>query len=267
MSLRGPLRWGAAGLGGALLVLLALPLVGLLGRLSPDALARGLSDPRLPAALGLSLGTTALAVTAVVLTGTPLAWWLATSARRRARAVEALVALPIVVPPAVIGVALLAALGRRGLFGPALEAVGLSLAFRTSAVVLAQAVVAAPFFVQAATNAFREVDVDLMLVARTLGASPMQAFLRVALPVARRGLLGGVGLAAARALGEFGATLLFAGNLPGRTQTMPLAIYSALETDVEVAVVLSLVLVVLGATVLGGLRALGGLSGWAARRP
>jgi molybdate transport system permease protein len=189
-----------------------------------------------------------------VLTGTPLAWWLATSSSRTARAVEVVVDLPIVIPPAVIGVALLQTFGRRGLLGPPLDALGVGVPFTERAVLLAQVVVSAPFFVQAAANAFRKVDLDILIVARTLGASPTRAFFRIAIPIARPGLVVGASLAWARALGEFGATLLFAGNLPGRTQTMPLAILSALESDVRVAIVFSLVLAALGTILLIGLR-------------
>src|SRR5690606_27028473 len=126
--------------------------------------------------------------------------------------------------------------------------------FTESAVILAQLVVSAPFFVQAAANAFRKVDADMMIVARTLGASQGSAFLRVAVPVALPGLVAGASLAWARALGEFGATLLFAGNMTGKTQTMPLAIYSALEADVRLAVVFSLVLAGVGVLLLAGIR-------------
>ncbi len=158
------------------------------------------------------------------------------------------------IPPAVIGVALLQTFGRRGLLGPSLDAVGVAVPFTESAVMLAQVVVSAPFFVQAAANAFRKVELDLLIVARTLGASRATAFFRVALPVALPGLVVGASLAWARSLGEFGATLLFAGNMPGETQTMPLAIFSALEADVRVAVVFSLVLAGLGAVLLLTLR-------------
>jgi molybdate transport system permease protein len=191
----------------------------------------------------------------VVGTGTPLAWWLAVAPARRTRWIELLVDLPIVVPPAVVGIALLQTFGRSGLLGGALEVVGVRVPFTTLAVVLAQVVVSAPFYVQSAAAAFRRVDPDLLIVARTLGQSPSGAFLRVAVPLATPGLIGGAALSWARALGEFGATLLFAGNLPGTTQTMPLAIYSALESDVRVAVALSLVLAAMAILLLLGLRA------------
>ncbi|MFW6198358.1 MAG: molybdate ABC transporter permease subunit, partial [Acidobacteriota bacterium] len=209
-----------------LVVLLALPLLALALSASPADIRAGASDPLFAPALWLSLRTTLLSLGLTVLTGTPLAWWLATSSSRLSRAVELVVDLPIVIPPAVIGVALLQAFGRAGLLGPTLGAVGITVPFTESAVLLAQIVVSAPFFVQAAANAFRKVEPDLLIVARTLGASPSAAFFRVAVPVALPGLVVGASRAWARSLGEFGATLLFAGNMPGTTQTMPLAIYT-----------------------------------------
>lgn len=244
----------AAALGASLVALLALPVVALATSTSWDDLRAGLAHPLFTPSLLLSLRTTALSLGLIVATGTPLAWWLARSRAASARAVGVLVELPIVVPPAVIGVALLQAFGRRGLLGPALEPLGLALPFTEAAVVLAQVVVAAPFYVRAAAGALGSVDEDLLLVARSLGASPVGAFLRVAVPAATPGLLAGASLAWARALGEFGATLLFAGNLSGRTQTMPLAIFSALESDVRAAVVLSLVLAAVGTVLLLVLR-------------
>lgn len=248
------MRTGAWLLGGALFVVLLLPLVALLVSSSPAELAAGAASPLFAPALALSLRTTLLSLLLIVVTGTPLAWWLASSPSRVTRVAEVIVDLSIVIPPAVVGVALLRALGRRGLLGPALEQLGVTLPFTATAVVLAQVVVAAPFYVQAAANAFRKVDLDLLIVARTLGATRARAFTRVAVPVALPGLVAGASLAWARALGEFGATLLFAGNFRGTTQTMPLAILSALESDVRVAVVFSLVLVALGGLLLTALR-------------
>lgn len=250
------LRAGAPGrlLGFALVLLLALPLVALVFSATVEDVLAGVSHPLFGPALSLSVRTTVISLAVVVVTGTPLAWWLATGRSRATAAVEVVVDLPIVIPPAVVGVALLSTFGRRGLLGPTLEGLGWSVPFTTTAVVLAQVVVAAPFFVQAAANAFRKVDLDLLIVARTLGASPSQAFFRVAVPVALPGLVVGASLAWARALGEFGATLLFAGNLSGVTQTMPLAIYTALERDVRVALVFSLVLAAFGAVLLVALR-------------
>jgi len=231
-----------------ILLLLGVPLVALAVASSPSDLLAGIRSPVFAPALWLSVRTTVASVAVVLVGGTPLAWWLASGEGRAVRIAEALVDLPIVIPPAVVGIALLETYGRSGLFGAQLTALGIQVPFTTLAVVLAQVVVSTPFYVQAAAAAFRRVDRDLLLVARTLGQTRRGTFLRVALPIALPGLVGGAALAWARALGEFGATLLFAGNLPGTTQTMPLAIYAALESDVKVAVALSLVLA--GASVL-----------------
>lgn len=241
-------------LAGLLLGLLVLPLVALVLASSPASLQQGMGHRLFAPALWLSARTTAVSLVIVVVSGTPLAWWLATARPGRARVVAALVDVPIVIPPAVVGVALLEALGRQGLLGPVLASFGITLPFSTAAVVVAQVVVSSPFYVQAATNAFRRVDPDLMAVARTLGASPPAAFVRVALPVAMPGLVGGAALAWARSVGEFGATLLFAGNFPGTTQTMPLAIYTALESDVDAAVAIAVVLAGIALAVLVALR-------------
>jgi molybdate transport system permease protein len=238
----------------ALVGLMVLPLVALALSSSVQDLRAAAADPMFAPALWLSLRTTLVSLALTLVMGTPLAWWLASSRSRAAGVVAVLVELPIVIPPAVVGVALLQTFGRRGLFGPALEGAGVVLPFTENAVVLAQLVVSAPFYVQAAANAFRSIDADTLIVARTLGASPGAAFRRVALPIALPGLIAGASLAWARALGEFGATLLFAGNMTGETQTMPLAIFSALESDVRLAVVFSLVLAGIGALLLVGLR-------------
>jgi molybdate transport system permease protein len=241
-------------LAGLLVVLLTVPLIGLAVSTSPAELLAGAASPLFAPALWLSLRTTLVSLLVIVVTGTPLAWWIASSNGRSARVIEVLVDLPIVIPPAVVGVALLQTFGRRGLLGPVLADLGIGVPFTEGAVLLAQIVVSAPFYVQAAANAFRRIDVDILIVARTLGASPTAAFFRIAVPIALPGLVVGMSLAWARALGEFGATLLFAGNLSGRTQTMPLAILTALESDVRLAVVFSLVLAAMGGLVLVGLR-------------
>ena len=239
-----------------MLSLLVLPVLALVLATSPADLAAGLRHPLFAPALWLSARTSVIALVVVLAAGTPLAWWLAAARAGPTRAVELLMRLPIVIPPAVVGIGLLATFGRSGVLGPLLQALGLQVPFSAAAVVLAQVVVAAPFYVQSAAAAFRRVDADLLIVARTLGQRPAGAFLRVTLPLAMPGLIGGASLAWARALGEFGATLLFAGNLPGVTQTMPLAIYTALESDVRVARALSLALAVLGLGLLLALRLL-----------
>jgi molybdate transport system permease protein len=230
-------------LGAGLLAFLMLPLIALVVTGSLSELLAGLRHPVTAPALLLSLITTTVSLVVVICGGTPLGWWLGRSRGRAARWVSTVVQLPIVVPPAVAGIALLLAFGRRGLLGPALGFLGITVPFTTAAVVLAQVFVSAPFFVQAAAAAFAAIDESLLGVARTLGATPARVFFRIALPLARRGLLAGAALSWARALGEFGATLMFAGNLTGRTQTVPLAIYTALESDLRAAQALSLVLV------------------------
>jgi molybdate transport system permease protein len=256
---RGPrdLLWraGAGLLSAGLLLLVALPLAGLFFTATPRALLAGLADPLVAPAVRLTLATTAASVVFVVASGTPLAWAIARRRTRAARVLETALQLPVVLPPAVAGVALLLAFGRRGLLGPALAAVGIGLPFSRAAVVLAASFVAAPFYLQAAVAAFRRLDPDLLLAARTLGASPARVFFTVAIPVSLPSLAGGATLCAARALGEFGATLMFAGNMTGRTQTLPLAIYTALESDLRTAQSLSVVLVAVAFGLLVAIRA------------
>ncbi|MEE9385305.1 MAG: ABC transporter permease [Nannocystaceae bacterium] len=232
-------------LGSGLFIFLLLPIAALFLASSPSELWVALQHPLVLPALALSARTTCFSLAIIVVTGTPLAWFLARTHARWARIIEPVVELPIVIPPAVMGIALLLAFGRHGLLGPFLSNFGPSIPFTSVAVIMAQVLVAAPFYVQSATTGFRSVDEDLLLVARTLGASPVGAFLRVAVPVALPSLVGGAALSWARAIGEFGATLLFAGNFPGRTQTMPLSIYSALHSDIRVATAIAIVLAII----------------------
>jgi molybdate transport system permease protein len=237
-----------------LLATLLLPMLGLLLSASPAELWAGLKHPAVAPALWLSARTSFLALALVTLLGTPLAYWLAKARSATAELVSLAIDLPIVVPPAVVGIALLASFGQRGLLGPSLAALGWRIPFSTGAVVLAQIVVSAPFYLQSAATAFRKVDVDSIIVARTLGASAPMAFARVAVPIALPGLLSGAALSWARSLGEFGATLVFAGSLSGVTQTMPLAIYATLESDVRAALGLSVLLAAVGVALLFCLR-------------
>jgi molybdate transport system permease protein len=248
----------AAAAGGMLLLVLALPVLGLVAGTSPAELWAAILEPGTQAALGLSLRTTLVSLAVMLALGTPLAWSLSRWRGPGRRLALSLVELPIVLPPAVLGVALLETFGRAGALGPALSSVGISLPFSTAAVVLAQVLVGAPLYVLAATAAFEAVDDDLLLVGRTLGAGPTRAWWTIALPVAAPGLLSGAALAWARALGEFGATLMFAGNLPGRTQTLPLAIYGALERDMGQARAAAVLLVGVALVLLLSVRALGG---------
>jgi len=230
-------------LGGALVLFLLLPVAGLVSGTSLADIRAGLRHPLVAPALELSLATTTLSVALVILFGTPLAWAIARADSRSTRLLESALKLPIVLPPAVAGLGLLLALGRQSLLGGVLYRHGLAVPFTSAAVVLAQVFVSAPFFVEAAISAFRRLDPSLIVIARTLGATPGRVLFRVGLPLAAPGLISGAALCWARALGEFGATLMFAGSLGGRTQTLPLAIYAALETDLNAARALSLVLV------------------------
>ena len=253
---------GAGLSGGVLVVILCLPMLALIATTSPSALRQGLSNPVVGPALWLSLKTSGLSLALSVGLGTPLAWWLARANGRAARLLETALQVPVVMPPAVAGVALLLTFGRRGLpswFG--LE--DASLAFTTAAVVLAQTFVAAPLYVQTAIVAFRRIEPDTLAVARSLGASPPRVFFSVALPLAAHGLRAGAALSWARALGEFGATLMFAGNLGGVTQTVPLAIYTALESDFAAAQSLSVALMVFAFGLLFVLRRRSSGAGWA----
>jgi molybdate transport system permease protein len=235
----------------ALALFLAVPLAALVIRAAGSSqLLSSLGKPIVLEALRLSLLTTIVVLFLSLTLGSPLALILA---RRRFRGVmllDTLVDLPIVLPPAVAGLALLLAFGRRGLLGPALSAVGVELPFTTAAVVLASFFVAAPFYIRAARSGFLSVPREFEEAARVEGATEWQVFRFVTVPVAAPALLGGAILCWARALGEFGATIMFAGQFLGRTQTMPLAIYAALESDLDAALALSVILLVISFALL-----------------
>ncbi len=234
---------------------LVLPVVGLLVRAPWSTLPQRLTEPGILAALRLSLLTATSATVVCLVLGVPLAWVLARVDIPARRFVRALVTVPLVLPPVVGGVALLLVLGRRGLVGSWLYATfGVSLPFTTTGVVVAEAFVAMPFLVISVEGALRGADARYEEAAATLGASRWTAFRRVTLPLIAPGITAGAVLCWARALGEFGATITFAGNFPGKTQTMPLAVYLALEQDLDSAIVLSLVLLVVSVTILIGLR-------------
>jgi molybdate transport system permease protein len=241
-----------AGLGLAFLV---LPLAGLVIRAPWTTLPERLTEPGVLAALRLSLVTASLATALCVVLGVPLAWMLARVQFPGRRVVRALVTVPLVLPPVVGGVALLLVFGRRGLVGSWLDSTfGISLPFTTAGVVLAEAFVAMPFLVIAVEGALRGSDTRYEEAAATLGAGRWTTFRRVTLPLVAPGLAAGAVLCWARALGEFGATITFAGNFPGRTQTMPLAVYLALENDLQAAIVLSLILLIVSVAILASLR-------------
>lgn len=236
------------------LVLLILPLVSIFLRIPPGDLMARIASPVVLQALRLSLITSAGATALVLIAGLPLAYLLATRDFPAKRIVETLVDLPMVLPPTVAGLGLLLAFGRAGLAGDALDLMGISLPFTTLGVVVAQAFVAAPFFVNAARAGISSVDPRLVRAAASLGASPFYILVRVLLPLSAPALIAGASMSWARALGEFGATITFAGNLPGVTQTMPLAVYTALQTDLEAAVALSVILLVASFALLFTLR-------------
>lgn len=242
---------------GALVVFLSLPVAALILRAVPLGAGAWL-DPATLAALELSLITASLSALLTLAVGTPAAWLLARNEFRGKAAIDTLIDLPMVLPPAVAGLALLMAFGRRGLTGPALSVLGVELPFTTAAVVIAETFVAAPFYVRAARVGFAGVDRKLEQMSALLGVSDARTFARITLPLAGPALVSGLMMTYARALGEFGATIMFAGNFPGRTQTMPLAIYAGLEGNLDSALALSLILVVVSFALLFGIRRVGG---------
>ncbi len=239
------------GLTGVTVIFLGLPLVALVVRTVDEVQDRGAVASGtwriLRQALTLSLTSSLAALVVILVFGTPLAYILARKRFWGATLIDTLVDLPMILPPAVAGLALLMAFGKRGVLGGELDALGLSIAFSTAAVIIAQIFVACPFFIRAARAGFARVDPDLERAAADLGAPPWRVFLNVTLPLVRPSLLAGAILAWARALGEFGATIMFAGNYPGTTQTMPLAIYQRYEAG-DLTTALFLAVVLLGAS-------------------
>lgn len=238
------------------LTFLTLPVVAIFTEAGPRQLLDSLDDPSSRDALWLSLQTTTIAIAIIVVVGTPAAYLLATRAFRGRALVVTLLELPLVLPPAVAGIALLAALGPNGLLGGLVEDAGVHLVLQTAGVVVALVFVAAPFHLRAAQSAFAAVDPAWREASRTLGASEARTFVRIAIPAALPGLGAGIALAWGRALGEFGATLMFAGSFRGITQTAPLAIYDRFATDFDGALALSAVLVAVSAGLLLSMKLL-----------
>ncbi len=245
------------------LVFLVLPVVAIFADSTPSELVASLDDPAAREALWLSARTTAAALGIILLVGTPAAYFLATRRFRGRSVVVTLIELPLVLPPAVAGIGLLAALGPSGILAP----LGISTSLSTLAVIVALTFVASPFYVRQAQASFGAVDATLVDAARTLGASEGETFARIVVPTAMPGLVAGTALALGRALGEFGATLMFAGSFVGVTQTVPLAIYDRFATDFQGALALSAVLVAASAAILlavkfvRGAEAFGGVGG------
>lgn len=235
---------------GLTLVFLMVPVLALFLRTSPGHLISQLGDDVVVDALLVTLKTNAIAFGITLVVGTPAAYLLATRRFPGRSVVLTLLELPLVLPPAVAGIGLLAAFGRMGLLGDQLSAMGITVGFTQAAVVLAVLFVAGPFYLRQAVASFEAVDADLVLAARTLGAGPGRAFWRVALPLASGGLGAGAALSLARGVGEFGATIMFAGSLQGVTQTVTLAIYQEFDVNFDIALSIGVLLVLLSAAVL-----------------
>jgi len=229
---------------------LLLPILAIFLQVPPRELVAHLGDRAAVDALVVTAKTTAIANALILLFGTPAAYLIATRSFRGRTLLVTLVELPLVLPPAVAGIGLLAAFGRLGLLGSTLGAFGLEVGFTQAAVVLAVTFVASPFYVRAAIAAFEAIDPNLPAAARTLGAGPARTFFRVALPLAAGGLGAGWALAFARGIGEFGATILFAGSLQGVTQTLSLAVYEQFDVNFDVALAIGAELVVVSAAIL-----------------
>lgn len=225
------------------LLFLAVPIAALFYRASFTDIAAALQQESARQAVGLSFLTTAVTLCVAVVSGTPVAYWLSSNHFGLKRGIDTLIDLPAVLPPSVAGLALLMAFGRQGLLGAYLYPLGIRIPFTSLAVVMAQTFVAAPLYVRAATIGFSSLDPELEAAAALDGGNRWQIFWQVRVPICWTALLGGLITTWARALGEFGATILFAGNFPGRTQTMPLAIYLGFEQDLNAALALSAVLI------------------------
>lgn len=247
---------GLAVAAGVTFAFLLLPLLALFLRVSPGTLAAQLASPVARDALLVSLKTSLIAHAIVLALGTPVAYLLGTRRFRGRALLITAVELPLVLPPAVAGIGLLAAFGRLGLLGGALDEAGISIPLTQAAVVLAVIFVSSPFYLRQAIAAFEALDPRLIEASRTLGAGPARTFRRIALPLAGGGLAAGSSLAWARGLGEFGATIMFAGSLQGRTQTLPLAIYAELGRDFDVALAIGALLVLVSVGVLVAVKLL-----------
>ncbi|MBK7893796.1 MAG: ABC transporter permease [Candidatus Promineifilaceae bacterium] len=253
--------WVTAVLATFMSLFLILPLVGLVWRAFSLPGTAVLDQSSLVSAILLSLSTTAVSVLLIILLGTPLAYVLARYPLPGKRLLTVFIELPIVMPPVVAGLGLLAVFGRRGLLGLPLAELGITITFSGTAVVLAQIFVASPFYIRAAQSRFAALPREFEDAAAVDGANRWQIFRHIMLPLSRNGLLAGLILSWARALGEFGATILFAGNLQGSTQTMPLLVYASLERDLRITFITALILLGLAVVAFGVTRWLTGLDG------
>lgn len=257
LAWQAPPPWPLVAAAAAALAFVGLPAVALAIRAGPGRLLQALADPALRQALALTLWTSAVAALAAAAAGIPLAYLLATRRFVGRGLAEAAVQLPLVLPPVVAGLGLLLAFGRRGLLGPALSATGVSVPFTPAAVVMAQAFAGLPFVVQTVRQGIEAIDPSLLAAARTLRAGEAYTLRRIVLPLAFPSALTGLLLAWARALAEFGATITFAGNLPGVTRTLTVAVYVALQSDPDRAVAAALLLLAVSLALLAGVRVLG----------
>ncbi|TFH50641.1 MAG: molybdate ABC transporter permease subunit [Methanothrix sp.] len=244
------LKTGVAALLVLTMAFIALPVIALFLKSPLDKTLGSLYDPMVLDALRLSLTTSTLTTIVVVIIGTPIAYVSARFHYIGKELADSLIDLPVIMPPAVAGIALLVAFGRMGIVGHYLNAFGISIAFTTLAVIMAQVFVSSPFYIRQARTSFEDVDLAFENAARPLGASRAYTFFYVILHIAMNGLISGAIMAFARSLGEFGATIMFAGNFQGRTQTMPLAIYTAMQGDLDVSLCLSIILVAISFVVI-----------------
>jgi len=247
---------GAAFLIASVTLYLALPIVALFFRTTPELFFSSLNDPEVIAALTLSLVTSVISLAVVIVIGTPFAYVHCRSQYPGKVVVDTLIDLPLVLPPAVAGVALLVLYGRAGLVGKYASLLGVPIAFTTLAVIMAQIFVASPFYLRQAKSIFDQLDPAYEQTARTLGAGPVRVFLRVVVPMTAGGLVSGAVMTFGRALGEFGATIMFAGNLPGVTQTMPLAVYVNMSGNFNVGLTISILLVLISFAIMIAVRLL-----------
>jgi molybdate transport system permease protein len=239
----------------AVTLYLALPIVALFLRMTPDLFFDTLHDPDVASALWLSLFTTVISLSVVVLVGTPFAYFHSRYSYPGKVVVDTLIDLPLVLPPAVAGVALLVLYGRVGILGRYFNMLGISIAFTTLAVIMAQIFVASPFYLRQAKSLFEQLDPAYEQTARTLGASSMRTLVQITIPMTATGLVSGAVMTFGRALGEFGATIMFAGNLPGVTQTMPLAVYVGMEgSNINAGLTISILLVIISFAIMIAVR-------------
>ena len=247
---------GAGVLIAAVALYLVLPIIALFFRITPDLFFTSLADPEVTKALTLSLTTSVISLAVVILVGTPFAYIHCRHQYPGKVLVDTIIDLPLVLPPAVAGMALLVLYGRAGLIGKYANLLGISIAFTTLAVIMAQIFVASPFYLRQAKSIFDQLDPAYELTARTLGASPARVFAPVVVPLTAGGLVSGAVMTFGRALGEFGATIMFAGNLPGVTQTMPLAVYVNMAGDFNVGLTISILLVLISFAIMIAVRLL-----------